>query len=347
MVKQDFFDKTGVEKGIHLYTLTNSNGMVVKVTNYGAAITSIITPDKNGRFDDVVLGFDNVDDYLTNNGPYLGVICGRYANRIDKGKFSIDGNEYTLAINNGPNSLHGGLKGFDKVIWNSEIIHNCEEAAVKMSYLSPDGEEGYPGNVLVSVTYILNNQNELLIKYTATTDKKTIVNLTNHSYFNLNGCKSNILKHKIQINANYITQVTESSIPTGTYFDVNGTGFDLRAAKEIGTNIETVSPVGFDHNYILNKPKIDELTLASKVVDSDSGRVLEVHTTEPGVQFYTSYFLDGSIKGKNGITYNKYYGLCLETQHFPDSPNHVKFPTTILNVGETYYQLTIFKFGVE
>jgi aldose 1-epimerase len=344
-ITNEYFGKTGIEKGIQLYTLTNSNGMIVRVTNYGATITSIVTPDKLGNFDDVVLGFDNIDDYITSNSPYMGVVCGRYANRIAKGKFSINGTDYTLAINNGPNALHGGIKGFDKVIWNAEIISHCDEAAVKLSYVSPDGEEGYPGNMQVTVTYILNNQNELLIKYTASTDKTTVVNLTNHSYFNLNGAKENVLKHLMLINANSITEVNDNSIPLGNYYDVTGTGFDLRAAKAIGTDIDKVG--GYDHNYILNKPKADELTFAAKVTDPESGRVMEVQTTEPGVQFYSANYLDGSIKGKDGIVYQKHYGFCLETQHFPDSPNQAKFPSTLLKPGETYYQLTIYKFGVE
>jgi aldose 1-epimerase len=331
-------------KQVYLFTLKNKNGMVVKITNYGGIVTSILTPDKNGDFDDVVLGYDNLDGYL-NETPYFGAIVGRYANRIAKGSFTIDGKSYSLAINNGPNSLHGGIKGFDKVVWDAEQFEKRDGVGIKLHYLSRDGEEGYPGNLDTYVTYILTNDNELKIDYSATTDKATPVNLTHHSYFNLGGTSGkDILNHTLFIDAGKYTVVDETLIPTGELRDVTGTPMDFRKPATVGSRIEQVEG-GYDHNYVLKnngKPaKIAEL------YDTLSGRVMDVFTTEPGVQFYSGNFLDGSITGKKGIVYGKHFGLCLEAQHFPDSPNHPEFPNTILRPGKKYTQTTIYKFGVK
>ncbi|MCL5070706.1 MAG: galactose mutarotase [Actinobacteria bacterium] len=344
-IKKDFFGKSGKEKGVFLYTLENDNGIIIKITNFGAAVTTIITKDRIGKAGHVVLGFDNLEQYEAGH-PFFGVICGRYANRIAKGKFKLDGKEYILAINNAPNSLHGGNKGFDKVIWNSEPIEKSNEVGVKLSYFSPDMEEGYPGNMNVEVTYLLNNSNELTILYSATTEKKTVVNLTNHCYFNLAGCNKEIYNQVLYINADKITEVDNTSIPTGNIPDVAGTGFDFRKPTKIGDQLKLV-PGGIDHNYVLNKPKQGELTLASKLYDPESGRTMETYTTEPGIQFYSGNYLDGSNMGHDGTVYKKHFALCLETQHYPDSPNHPDFPNTVLNPRETYTQKTIYKFGVE
>jgi aldose 1-epimerase len=345
IIKKDFFGKTGKDKGVYLYTLENQNGMQVKITNFGAAVTSIVTQDKKGKAGHVVLGFDNLEQYEAGH-PYFGVICGRYANRIAKGKFQLDGITYSLPINNGPNSLHGGNKGYDKVIWNSEAIEKANEVGVKLTYFSPDMEEGYPGNMNIEVNYILNNDNELSILYSAKTDKKTVVNLTNHCYFNLAGCNKEIYEQVLYINADKITEVDSDSIPTGKILEVAGTGFDFRKPTKIGGQLKLV-PGGIDHNYILNKTKAGELTLASKVYDPESGRTMETYTTEPGVQFYSANYVDGSNTGHDGVVYKKHFALCLETQHFPDSPNKPAFPSTVLNPGEVYTQKTIYKFGVE
>jgi aldose 1-epimerase len=345
-ISKDYFGKSGKDKGIFLYVLENNNGMVVKITNYGAAVTSILTNDKKGKSGQVVLGFDNLEQFEGNH-PFFGVICGRYANRIAKGKFQLDGQTYSLAINNAPNSLHGGNKGFDKVIWDSESIEkNKSEVGVKLAYMSKDMEEGYPGNMKVEVIYTLNNNNELAINYKATTDKKTVVNLTNHSYFNLAGCNKEIYNHILFIDADKITEVDSTSIPTGKLPEVAGTGFDFRKPTKIGDKINLV-PGGFDHNFIINKSKAGEYKLASKLYEPESGRTMETYTTEPGVQFYSANYLDGTNTGHDGVVYKKHFAICLETQHFPDSPNHPSFPNTVLSPGETYTQKTVYKFGVE
>jgi aldose 1-epimerase len=328
-------------KEVYLFTLKNKNGMIVKITNYGGIVTSILTPDRNGRFDDVVLGYDNLDGYLKDT-PYFGALVGRYANRIANGKFTIDGKEYSLAINNGPNSLHGGIKGFDKVVWDAEQFETGNGAGVKLHYLSKDGEEGYPGNLDIYVTYTLTNDNELKIDYSATGDKPTPVNLTHHSYFNLAGTTGrDILGQKLFIDADKYTVVDKNLIPTGELRDVTGTPMDFRKPETVGNRIDEVEG-GYDHNYVLNNN--GKLTKIAELYDTVTGRVMDVFTTEPGIQFYSGNFLDGSITGKKGIVYRKHFGLCLEAQHFPDSPNHPEFPNTILRPDEKYTQTTIYKF---
>lgn len=341
-VTKEVFGKTEDGTEVNLYTLTNDNGMTVKITNYGALITSIITKDKNGKPGDIVLGFDSLETYLKGH-PFFGAVAGRYANRIKQGKFTLDGKEYKLATNNGPNHLHGGIKGFDKVVWTPEEINN----GLKLTYMSKDGEEGYPGNLTATVTYVVNDNNELRVSYTAQTDKPTPVNLTNHSYFNLAaGEAKNALDHVIFIQADAYTVVDATMIPTGELRPVKGTPFDFTTAHPIGERIEQTGG-GYDHNFVLTKKKEGEMSLAATVYEPISGRVMEVYTTQPGVQFYAGNFLDGSLTGKGGVKYVKRYGYCLETQHFPDSPNQPTFPSTILKPGETYNQATIFKFSAE
>lgn len=348
--KQDF-GKTKDGISVDLYSLTNANGMKVSITNYGGIITSIIVPDKDGNMGDVVLGFDNLDDYMKKS-PYFGCIVGRYGNRIAKGKFTLNGKTYTLAVNNGPNHLHGGIVGFDKVVWDAEEVRGGDYVGLKLSYLSKDGEEGYPGNLSVAVTYLLTNDNEIKIQYEATTDQPTLCNLTNHSYFNLaDGGASPILDQELMINADSFTPIDETSIPTGELKPVEGTPFDFRKPKKIGLDIDDDNQQlrngqGYDHNFVLNG-KAGTLRLVATAVDPSTGRVLEVLTEEPGVQLYTGNFLDGSITGKNGIVYGYRHGFCLETQHYPDSPNHPNFPSTVLNPGEKYHTTTIYKFSVE
>ncbi|HOK51065.1 MAG TPA: aldose epimerase family protein [Bacteroidales bacterium] len=341
-IAQDYFKEGGSHKGIYLFVLRNDNGMEVSITNYGATVTSIKVPDASGKIDEVITGFDTLEDYEKEH-PYFGVICGRYANRIAKGQFTLDGVTYHLPINNGPNSLHGGNKGFDKVIWQAESFENKDAIGVKLNYLSRDGEEGYPGNMQVTVIYSLNNLNELTIEYHATTDKPTVVNLTNHCYFNLAGCNQSIYDLVLTIDADKITEVDDTSIPTGKLLEVAGTPFDFRTPTRIGDRIHQV-PEGFDHNYILNKAagRFDRI---ATLFDPRSGRKMHVYTTEPGVQFYSANYLDGSQVGHSGIRYQKHCSLCLETQHFPDSPNHPHFPSTVLRPEEKYYQKTVYAFS--
>lgn len=336
------FGKTKQDQPVDLYTLTNTNGMTVKITNYGGIVTSLQVPDKNGQLEDVVLGFDSLDKYLEGH-PYFGALVGRYGNRIAKGKFTLNGTEYQLAANNGENHLHGGIKGFDKVVWNAEIVKKENEVGIKLSYLSKDGEEGYPGNLSAVVIYTLTKNNELKIQYEAETDKPTPVNLTHHSYFNLKGAgNGDILGHLMTISADRFTPVDEGLIPTGELKSVKDTPMDFTVPKAIGERINRVKG-GYDHNYVLNDWD-GSLKRAAKVVEPVSGRVMEVWTTEPGLQFYTGNFLDGTITGKNGKVYHKHYGFCLETQHFPDSPNKPEFPLTILKPGEKYTHTTIYRF---
>ncbi|HYX10065.1 MAG TPA: aldose epimerase family protein [Bacteroidales bacterium] len=330
-------------KEVYLFTLTNSNNVKVKITNFGGIVTSVVTPDKNGAFDDIVAGFDNLEQYQSDH-PYFGAICGRYANRIANGKFTIDNVEYQLPVNNGPNCLHGGIKGFDKRVWDVESLVGDDYTGVKLSYTSADMEEGFPGNVHVIVTYTLNENNDLKISYEAETDKKTQLNLTNHSYFNLSGFTENILKHKLKINAEKYTEVNDVQIPTGKLPQVKNSPFDFTKAKEIGKDIEEVG-IGYDHNFVLSKPK-GQLDIIAEAWHPGSGRFMEVLTTEPGVQFYSANYLDGSHTGK-GKTYKKHDAFCLETQHFPDSPNQSDFPSTLLQSGEIYTQTTIYKFSVK
>lgn len=332
-----------------LYTLANRNGMQVGITNYGGRVVSIVVPDRHGKFADVVLGFDTLDGYLGAN-PYFGALVGRYANRIGGGRFKLDGVEYKLAVNNGPNSLHGGLKGFDKVLWTARE-YSKNPPALELTYLSQDGEEGYPGKLTTKVVYTLTESNELRIDYTATTDKDTVLNLTNHSYFNLAGqANGDILKHEIMINADRFTPVDANLIPTGELRKVEGTPFDLRKPTVVGAHINDTHDEqikfggGYDHNFVLNRTG-HGLTFAARVTEPESGRVLEVLTTQPGIQFYTGNFLDGTVHGKGGKAYPRRSALCLETQHFPDTPNHPKFPTAELKPGEAYRQTTIYKFS--
>jgi aldose 1-epimerase len=329
------------QKPVTEYTITNAKGMQVSIINYGGTITKLITPDKNGVKGDVVLGFESLDGYLQKGVPYFGALIGRYGNRIAKGKFTLDGKEYTLAGNNGGNSLHGGNKGYDKVYWN---IEKGGDSSLKLTYLSKDGEEGYPGNLNITVIYTLGADNGLMIDYTATTDKATPVNLTNHAYFNLSAGKdSTILNHELELKADKYTPVTDDLIPTGKIEDVKGGPMDFNTAKAIGKDIASVKG-GYDHNWVLNKTA----TVLEKVAglyEPNSGRYMEVLTTEPGIQFYTGNFLDGTLTNtKSGQKYVKHAALCLETQHYPDSPNQPSFPSTILKPGETYKQITVYKF---
>ncbi len=335
-----FIDK---ETEVKLFELVNNNGVHIKITNYGAIVTSIVTPDKKGRFEEIALGFDNLNQYLGQH-PYFGAICGRYANRIARGKFTIDGIMYGLNLNNGHNSLHGGLEGFDKKVWTIiKEINTSEKVSLILGYTSKDMEEGYPGTVKVKVTYTLNNLNELLIEYDAETDKTTVVNLTNHSYFNLSSCKKAVMDHELEINADHYTPIDDSLIPTGEIAKVANTALDFRHPKKIGKDLAKLSS-GYDHNFVLNKTD-SEFSFCARVIDPESGRMMEVHTTEPGVQLYTGNFLNGEL-GHNNIKYQKHYGLCLETQHYPDSPNHPTFPSTQLKPGKHYHQKTRYMFGI-
>lgn len=345
-IKRSVFGKMPDGQEINLYTLTNSKGMQVGITNYGARIVSIIVPGRDGKKADVVLGFNNLEGYLGKD-PFFGAIVGRYGNRIAKGEFKLDGVEYHLPINDGPNSLHGGTKGFDKQVWNAQEV---DGNAVALTYLSKDGEEGYPGNLSVKVVYTLDNNDELRIDYTATTDKDTVLNLTNHSYFNLAGEGSgSILDEVMMINASRFTPIDSTMIPTGELRSVEGTPFDFRKPTPIGARINKDNQQlkfarGYDDNFVLDR-KGPGLELAARAYDPKSGRVLEVLTTQPGVQFYTGNFLDGTIHGKGGKAYDYRSAFCLETQHFPDSPNHPQFPSTELKPGQTYHETTIFKFS--
>jgi aldose 1-epimerase len=330
---------------VDLYVLTDSGGMIAKVMTYGATLTELDTPDRNGNLDDVVLGFDNLAGYLQKE-PYFGAIVGRVGNRIAKGQFTLDGHAYQLATNDGPNHLHGGLKGFDKVVWGAEVVHG-DTPAVKFTYVSKDGEEGYPGNLTVTVVYSIANSNELRIDYSVTTDKATPVNVTNHSYFNLGGAeKGDILGHQLMLNADRFTPVDSTLIPTGELKAVEGTPMDFRTWTPIGAHIKEVggNPIGYDHNFVINGGG-GKLGLVASVYDPRSGRAMEVSSTEPGVQFYSGNFLDGTITGKKGVVYKQYWGIALETQHFPDSVNHPNFPSYVLRAGDTYTSTTIYRFA--
>jgi aldose 1-epimerase len=337
---------------ITLYKLTNSHGVEVDAMNYGGIITSIRVPDRKGQFADVVLGHELLEGY-TPNPPYIGAVVGRYANRIANGTFMLDGKTYTLPKNDGPNTLHGGTTHtFDRVVWDGEPLKGA--TGVAFTYLSKDGEEGFPGNLKVKVTYTLTDGNALIIDYEATTDKSTPINVSQHSYFNLKGeGNGDILDHEIMVNADRFTPVDKNLIPTGELRPVKGTPFDFTTSARIGSRIEDnydqlVLGHGYDHNFVLNhKPEQNGEVLAARVHEPTSGRTLEVWTTQPAVQFYTGNFLDGSVTGKQGHVYKRRYGFCLETQHYPDSPNHPDFPTTILKPGETFKSRTVFKFGVK
>ena len=343
MIQKSQFGTTRDGTPVELYTLTNRNGMVARVMNYGAILTELHVPDRSGKTADVVLGFSDFNDYLQHN-PFFGATAGRYANRIANGQFELDGKTYHLFVNNGPNTLHGGKVGFDKRVWKARQTPDLK--GVVFSYLSPDGEENFPGNLNVTCTYTLDDDNSLKIEFTATTDKPTIVNLANHSYFNLGGESSGtVLDEILTINADRYTVVNDQLIPTGELRPVSGTPFDFTTPHVIGERIDQVPP-GYDHNYVINSGG-GKLALAARVKDPGSGRVMEVFTTQPGVQFYTGNFLDGKVVGIGGKPYPKHAGLCLETQHFPDSPHHPEFPSTVLRPGEKYDQATVFKFSVE
>ncbi|MBK5293736.1 MAG: galactose mutarotase [Acidobacteriia bacterium] len=345
------FGKTGTGEAVDLYTLSNAKGMRAAITTYGGIVTSLQTPDRTGAMADVVLGFDVIDGYLKEH-PYFGALIGRYGNRIGQGKFSLNGNSYTLVRNNGANHLHGGLKGFDKVVWAARDVSSTEAQKLELSYTSKDGEEGYPGNLSVTVTYSLTKDNELRIDYAAATDKDTVVNLTNHAYFNLAGQgEGDILGHEVTIHADRYTPVDKGLIPTGQLEKVEGAPFDFRTTHTIGERINSKDTqitlgMGYDHNFVLNSPG-GSLALAARVKDSKSGRVMEVLTTEPGLQFYTSNFLDGTLTGKSGKVYQKRSAFCMETQHFPDSPNKAQFPSTLLKPGQQYKTTTVYRFLAE
>lgn len=346
-VKKEEFGKADGQS-VALYTLTNRNGAEARITTYGGIVVSLKVPDRNGKMDDIVLGYDTLDDYLKGNSAYFGALIGRYGNRIGKGRFTLDGTEYKLAVNNGENHLHGGIKGFDKIVWTATTPPSKNGASLTLTYLSRDGEEGYPGNLTVTVIYTLTDNNELKIEYSATTDKDTVVNLTHHSYFNLAGQgHGDILSHQLMINADRFTPVDSGLIPTGELRAVKGTPFDFSQPAAIGSRINDADEQlkfgkGYDHNFVLNG-KMGTLRQAARVFEQTTGRVMEVWTTEPGLQFYTGNFLDGK-PGKGGKPYEFRNGFCLETQHYPDSPNKPAFPTTVLKRGGKYQTTTIYKF---
>jgi aldose 1-epimerase len=343
------FGKTSSGQTVELFTLSNSKGVETTITNYGGIVVSLKVPDRTGKPADVVLGFDSLDGYLKAH-PYFGALIGRYGNRIGKGKFSLKGSQYMLARNDGENHLHGGIKGFDKVVWKAQEVNTPAGPGLELSYLSKDGEEGYPGNLSTKVTYTLTENNELKIDYTASTDKDTVVNLTNHCYFNLAGQgDGDILAHELMIDADRFTPVDSGLIPTGELRSVAGTPFDFRQPHPIGERINANDEQlklgkGYDHNFALNG-SAGTLRLVAKVIEPKSGRILEVLTTEPGLQFYSGNFLDSTLRGKGSKVYNRRYGFCLETQHFPDSPNKPNFPSTMLKPGQRYATTTVYRFS--
>jgi aldose 1-epimerase len=350
-VQKRAYGSTADGKVVDEYTLTNANGVEAKIITYGSIIASLRVPARNGSLGDVVLGYSNLSDYETRNF-YFGAAIGRYGNRIANAQFSLDGQTYKLAANNGPNALHGGLKGFDKQVWSARVVEG-DEAAVELTYLSKDGEEGFPGNLSVTMTYTLTQDNGIRIDYEATTDKTTIVNLTNHSYFNLAGNGAGaIYDHVLQLNADRFTPVDGTLIPTGELAPVAGTPLDFRAPQRIGNGIRSGHEQmalgrGYDHNWVLNRQNSTELEWAARVYEASSGRSMEVWTTEPAIQFYTGNFLDATMVGSSGGMYRQGDGFCLETQHYPDSPNKPDFPTTTLKPGETYHTTTVYKFGLD
>ena len=348
-ISQAPFGKTADGTPVEIYTLRNNKGMEARIMTYGGIVVSLKVPDKNGNFGDVVLGYDNLDDYLKNN-PFFGALVGRYGNRIAKGKFTLDGKEYTLAPNNAPNNLHGGPVGFDKKVWKATTLLTADGPTLQLTYLSQDGDQGFPGNLNVTATYTLTDDNGLQLDYTATTDEATLCNLTQHSYFNLAG-KGDILDHLVFINADKFTPVDNTLIPTGELKPVAGTPFDFRTATAIGARINADDEQikfgnGYDHNWVVNKP-LGKLGLVARVTEPATGRAMEVWSTEPGVQFYTGNFLDGTITGKGGWVYQRRSGFCFEPQHYPDSPNHPRFPSAVLKPGQTYENTIIYKFSVQ
>ncbi len=341
------FGKTLDGVSVDLFTLRNVNGLEARITNYGGIVVSLTTPDRRGRMGDLVLGYDNLDGYLAKS-PYFGALIGRYGNRIAKGKFTLNGVTYSLAINNGPNSLHGGRIGFDKAVWQARPKQGAMGPTLELTYLSQDGEEGYPGELRVTASYTLTADNELCLEITAVTDKDTVVNLTQHSYFNLAG-EGDVLGHQLYIDADRIVPVDATLIPTGQLRPVAGTPFDFRQPTAIGSRIDQNDEQlklanGYDHTFVLNHPA-GRLDLAARVTEPATGRVLEVLTTEPGVQLYTGNFLDGTIRGKVGRVYQRRHAFCLEAQHFPDSPNQPDFPSVVLKPGQVYRHTTVFKFS--
>ena len=347
-IKQEPYG-TADGKEVSIYTLTNRKGAEARITNYGGIVVSLRVPDRKGQMDDVVLGFDTLDEYVAGNPPYFGAIIGRYANRIALGRFKLNGVEYKLATNNDPNHLHGGVKGFDKVVWDARPLKTRTGAALELTYLSRDGEEGYPGNLRARVVYTLTDTNDLRVDYTATTDKDTVVTLTHHGYFNLKGQgNGDILDHQLTLNASRFTPIDATSIPLGELRSVKGTPFDFTTRTAIGARIDQddeqiKNGSGYDHNYVING-RNGVLRRAAEAYEATTGRVMEVWTTEPGVQLYTGNFLTG-LKGKDGKTYARRNGFCLETQHYPDSPNHPNFPTTVLRRGGRLRSTTIYKFS--
>ncbi len=348
-ISERAFGQTKEGTRVSLFTLRNARGAEARISNYGGLVISLKVPDRNGKLVVVVLGYDNLASYLKET-PYFGALIGRYGNRIAKGKFTLDGKEYTLAVNNGPNALHGGLKGFDKVVWAPSVLTTPNGPGLKLAYLSRDGEEGYPGNLSVTVVYTLTEDNALRVDYTATTDKSTVINLTQHSYFNLAG-KGDILNHVVMIPADKFTPVDSTLIPSGELRPVEGTPFDFRIPTAIGARIgqndeQLKFGNGYDHNFVINKP-FGDLGLMARVYEPVTGRVLEVLSTEPGLQFYSGNFLDGKITGKYGQVYNFRHGFCMEPQHYPDSPNKPEFPSVVLKPGETYRNTILFKFSTQ
>lgn len=339
-IKKQFGATDGHDVG--LYTLTNERGFEVSITNYGGAVVSLKAPDRNGRFADVVLGYETLEEYVR-NPRYFGGLIGRHANRIGLGKFSLNGTEFQLTQNNGVNHLHGGTKGFDKRVWMVTDETSNGSGVLRLEYFSRDGEEGYPGNVKANVTYKLSPENELEINYEATTDRETILNLTNHSYFNLAG-DGDILGHVLTLHADAFTPVSNELIPTGEIKSVENTPMDFRRGKAIGADLALAG--GYDHNFVLNNFD-GTLRPAARLYEANSGRVLEILTTQPGIQFYSGNFLDGSLTGKGGAVYHKYTGLCLEPQHFPDAPNHANFPSTVLRPGEVYKHVSKYRFSCD
>jgi aldose 1-epimerase len=351
-IKKSPFGRTPDGKAVEQYTLTNSHGLEAKIITYGGIVTSLKVPDRTGRLGDIVLGHNTLDKYVEPNhaqSPYFGAMIGRYGNRIGKGQFTLDGKTYKLAINNGPNTLHGGNVGFDQRVWKAEPVVGKDEVALKLTYVSKDMEEGYPGTLKATVTYALTNKDELRIDYEATTDKPTVCNLTNHNYYNFTCAERDILGHELMINGDQTTPVDSGLIPTGELRSVEGTPFDFRKPKAMGQDINANDEQikfgpGYDHNWVLRK-KGSELSLAARVFEPTSGRVMEIYTTEPSIQFYTGNFLDGSITGKDGKIYKHRYGFCLETQHNPDSPNKPSWPSTVLRPGQVYKTTTLHKFS--
>jgi len=349
-VTRSAFGTTPEGEAVEAFTLANPNGIEVRAITYGGIITSLTTPDREGRSGDIVLGFETLDPYVQGS-PYFGSIIGRYGNRIAGGRFTLDGETYALATNNGPNHLHGGERGFDKVVWQGEPFQNDSAVGVVFTYTSPDGEEGYPGNLNVQVTYTLTDANQLVFDYLATSDAPTPVNLTQHSYFNLAGAGSGeVLGHELMVNASAFTPVDSTLIPTGEVRSVEGTPFDFRTPTAIGARVDADDEQighgpGYDHNFVLDRSG-EGLQLAARVTEPTTGRTMEIHTTEPGIQFYSGNFLDGTVTGKEGKVYGHRSGFCLETQHYPDSPNQPSFPSTILRPGEEYRSRTVLTFGV-